>query len=136
MKFNWRTMKLEFKKKSDKRTAIPKVYNKQKIRIKKTLHKLGYPQPPYTAEQLEVFLKDITVKYIITLESKVTNDWHLFAEYNNTIDTLRNQLKVKDKALNDLQQCNEIIIDKYEGEIKMIGRHANLLREKLKKMTN
>ena len=129
-------MKLQFKKKSEKRTKIPKIYKDKKIKIKSTLHRLGYPQPPYTADQLEVFLKDITVKYIVQMESKVTNDWHLFAEYNNTIDTLKNQLKIKDKAFKDLQDCNEIIIDKYEAEVKMIGRHANLLREKLKKVMN
>ena len=131
-----RTMKLEFKKKTDKRTKLPKVYKDKKIRLKTTLHRLGYPQPPYTADQLEVFLKNITVKYIVTLESKVTNDWHLFAEYNNTIDTLRNQIKVKDKRIKDIQECNEIIIDKYEAEIKVIINNANILRQKLKKVMN
>ena len=131
-----RTMKLEFKKKTDKRTKLPKVYKDKKIRLKTTLHRLGYPQPPYTADQLEILLKNITAKYVVTLESKVTNDWHLFAEYNNTIDTLRNQIKVKDKSIKDIQECNEIIIDKYEAEIKVIINNANALRQQLKKVMN
>ena len=88
-------MKLQLKKNTDKRTKIPKIYKDKKIKIKSTLHRLGYPQPPYTVDQLEILLKNITVKYIVQMESKVTNDWHLFAEYNNTIDTLKNQLKEK-----------------------------------------
>ena len=47
---------IEFKKKGS-RKKIPKIYKDKKIRLKTTLHKLGYPQPPYTAEQVEVFLK-------------------------------------------------------------------------------
>tara|TARA_B100000795_G_scaffold6974_1_gene5152 strand:+ start:382 stop:771 length:390 start_codon:yes stop_codon:yes gene_type:complete len=126
---------IQFKTKGS-RKVIPKVYKTKKIRLKTTLHRLGYPQPPYTADQLEVFLKNITVKYIVTLESKVTNDWHLFAEYSNTIDTLRNQIKVKDKSIADIQECNEIIIDKYEAEIKVIINNANALRQQLKKVMN
>ena len=108
--------------------ALTKIKIK-KIRLKTTLHKLGYPQPPYTAEQVEVFLKNITAKYIISLESKITNDWHLFAEYNNTIDTLRDQLKRKDKQIDDLKECSDIIVDKYETEVK-------LLMAKLRKVMN
>jgi len=128
-------MKLEFKKKGS-RKVLPKIYKTKKIRIKSILHKLGYPQPPYTADQVEVFLKNITAKYVISLENKITNDWHLFAEYNNTIDTLRDQLKVKDKAFSDLQQCNEIIVDKYEGEFKVISKANLYLRQKLKRLMN
>ena len=119
---------IEFKKKG-RRKKIPKIYKDKKIRLKTTLHKLGYPQPPYTAEQVEVFLKNITAKYIISLESKITNDWHLFAEYNNTIDTLRDQLKRKDKQIDDLKECSDIIVDKYETEVK-------LLMAKLRKVMN
>tara|TARA_R110000851_G_scaffold2810_1_gene11340 strand:+ start:643 stop:1023 length:381 start_codon:yes stop_codon:yes gene_type:complete len=119
---------IEFKKKGS-RKKIPKIYKDKKIRLKTTLHKLGYPQPPYTAEQVEVFLKNITAKYIISLESKITNDWHLFAEYNNTIDTLRDQLKRKDKQIDDLKECSDIIVDKYETEVK-------LLMAKLRKVMN
>jgi hypothetical protein len=119
---------IEFKKKGS-RKKIPKIYKNKKIRLKTTLHKLGYPQPPYTAEQVEVFLKNITAKYIISLESKITNDWHLFAEYNNTIDTLRDQLKRKDKQIDDLKECSDIIVDKYETEVK-------LLMAKLRKVMN
>ena len=119
---------IEFKKKGS-RKKIPKIYKDKKIRLKTTLHKLGYPQPPYTAEQVEEFLKNITAKYIISLESKITNDWHLFAEYNNTIDTLRDQLKRKDKQIDDLKECSDIIVDKYETEVK-------LLMAKLRKVMN
>ena len=76
-----------------------------------------------------MFLKNITAKYIISLESKITNDWHLFAEYNNTIDTLRDQLKRKDKQIDDLKECSDIIVDKYETEVK-------LLMAKLRKVMN
>ena len=126
---------LKFKTNGNKK-VIPKVYKTKKIRLKATLHRLGYPQPPYTVDQLDVFLKNITAKYIVSLESKVTNDWHLFTEYNNTIDTLRNQIKVKDKSIADIQECNEIIIDKYEAEIKVIINNANALRQQLKKVMN
>jgi hypothetical protein len=119
---------IEFKKKGS-RKKIPKIYKDKKIRLKTTLHKLGYPQPPYTAEQVEEFLKNITAKYVISLESKITNDWHLFAEYNNTIDTLRDQLKRKDKQIDDLKECSDIIVDKYETEVK-------LLMAKLRKVMN
>ena len=51
---------IQFKTKGS-RKVIPKVYKTKKIRLKTTLHRLGYPQPPYTADQLEVFLKNITV---------------------------------------------------------------------------
>jgi len=119
---------IEFKKKGS-RKKIPKIYKDKKIRLKTTLHKLGYPQPPYTTKQVEEFLKNITAKYVISLESKITNDWHLFAEYNNTIDTLRDQLKRKDKQIDDLKECSDIIVDKYETEVK-------LLMAKLRKVMN
>jgi len=126
---------LKFKTNGNKK-VIPKIYKTKKIRLKATLHRLGYPQPPYTVDQLDVFLKNITAKYIVSLESKVTNDWHLFTEYNNTIDTLRNQIKVKDESIKNTQECTEIIIEKYEAEIKAIINNANALRQQLKKVMN
>ena len=119
-------MKIEFKKKDKLIDA----------RVKTTLHKLGYPQPPYTVDQLKILLKNITAKYIISLENKVTNDWHLFAEYNNTIDTLRISIKKSEKAVEDIKDCMDIIVERYEVSIKELIEDNKQLRAKFQRRMN
>ena len=128
-------MKLEFKKKGSRKTQ-PKIFKIKDARIKTSLHKLGYPQPPYTVDQLEILLKNITVKYIISLEGKVTNDWHLFAEYNNTIDTLRASIKKSEKAVEDIKDCMDIIVERYEVSIKELIEDNKQLRAKFQRRMN